>query len=274
MFLLEQFYTIGCYYAKAKRMNHLFKILSLLIITVVIFSAISCKSVQIKEQPIPQEVTIEKQFSSDGEKLRFSFIAGAAHNHPTFAVWLETPQGDLIQTVFVTRSIANGYYAYGDAGDGRWLKVPGAAKRPAALPYWLNRREETIADQPLVPTKEMPVPDAYTGATPSAGFTINAITSKPLPQVFRVLVEVNQPWDWNKFWTNEKFSGDSDYRTSAQPSIVYSVQVNRNEPMDEYFLNPIGHGHPSGKNGNLYTDLSGFSSALQIFKTISLTVKR
>jgi hypothetical protein len=254
-------------------MNPKLRIFGLLITAVVIFTATSCKSVQVKEQSAEQETIIQKKYSAEGEKLSFSFIAGAAHNHPTFAAWLETPQGDLIQTVFVTRSIANGYFAYGDAGDDRWLKVPGPAKRPAALPYWLNRREKSNSDQPLVPTKEMPVPDAYTGATPSAGFTMSVIPSKPLPKIFKVLVEVNQPWDWNKYWTNDKFSGDSDYRTSAQPSLVYAVQINLDDPMGEYFLNPIGHGHPSGKNGNLYTDLSGFTSALQIFKSISLTIK-
>jgi hypothetical protein len=255
-------------------MNFISKISSLIGIVIIVFTAYSCGSGKITDIVKDQENIIEKQFSAEGEKLSFSFNAGPAHNHPTFAIWLETSDGDLIQTLFVTKSIASGYFTFGDAGDGKWLKVPGEAKRPAALPYWLNRREIFQHEQPLLPTKNQPVPDAYTGATPSGDFIVKAITLKQLPKVFRVLVEVNQPWDWNKFWTNEKFSGDSDYKTSAQPSLVYAVQVNLNDLMEEYHLNPIGHGHPSGKNGQLYTDISGFTTALQIFQSISFIVNR
>ncbi len=255
-------------------MNSMFKFLSLLGIATFVFTAYSCGSGKITDTAKDQETIIKKQFSVEGEKLSLSFKAGTAHNHPTFAIWLETADGSLIQTLFVTRSIANGYYAFGDAGDGKWLKVPGEAKRPAALPYWLNRRETTQPEQTLLPTKNHPVPDAYTGATPSGDFIVKAVTLKELPKVFRVLVEVNQPWDWNKFWYNEKYPGDSDYKTSAQPSLVYAVQVNLDDLMEEYHLNPIGHGHPSGKNGQLYTDISGFTTALQIFQSISLIVNR
>lgn len=226
-----------------------------------------------KTQQTPKETElIVKQFSVNGVPLQLQFRTGKAHNYPTFAVWIEDMDGKLIQTLFVTRSLATGWYKYGDAGDGNWLKVPGTSVMPAALPYWLHKREKTESD-PLMPTPENPVADAYTGATPSGSFTLKANSGVSLPDRFKVLVELNQPWDWNSFWTNAKFPDNPDYKTSAQPSLIYAVIVDQKQPMQEYFLNPIGHGHYSGQDGMLYTDLSGHTTALQIFQQISLILK-
>jgi polyphosphate kinase len=38
-------------------------------------------------------------------------------------------------------------------------------------------------------------------------------------------------------------------------------------------LNPIGHGHYSGKNGKLFTDLSSLTTALKIVKSLKVKVK-
>jgi hypothetical protein len=44
--------------------------------------------------------------------------------------------------------------------------------------------------------------------------------------------------------------------------------------LTEYYLNPIGHSHYSGKDGLLYTDLSTFTTALQIAEKIVVRVAR
>ena len=80
-------------------------------------------------------------------------------------------------------------------------------------------------------------------------------------------MEINQPWDWNDYWTNE-LHDDADYRTSCQPSLIYAVTIDLNEKGKEYYLNAIGHGHFSGKNGELFTDLSTISTAKDIFRTL------
>jgi hypothetical protein len=216
--------------------------------------------------------TIKKVYEIDGLELEISFIAGKAHNHPTFAVWLEDVEGKLLQTLFVTRSLATGYYNFGDAGGGRWLRQPGKSIRPAALPVWLHKREGATEGF-FMPTPEQPVADAYTGPTPKSSFNLNVKTISALPQQFRIVAEVNQPWDWNKSWHNNRFPDNYDYRSSAQPSLIYSVTVNRADLMPEYFLNPIGHGHPSGEDGRIYTDISGHTSALNIFKQIKATIR-
>ncbi len=85
-------------------------------------------------------------------------------------------------------------------------------------------------------------------------------------------MEVNQPWDWNEFWTNKLFD-DIDYRSSCQPSLIYAVTVDLNDIDKEYFMNPIGHGHYSGKTGLLYTDLSTMTTAKEIFKEIKVKIQ-
>jgi len=234
----------------------------------------SCNTSKVNNSGLEEYTIIEKKYGNNDVTLELSFQKGKAHNHPTMAVWIESLDGDLIQTIYVTRSIAKGFYQFGDAGDGKWLKTPGTSIRPAALPYWLHKREKTTSEQPLMPSPESPVPDAYSGATPIGSFNLFASTEKTLPQKFKLFVEVNQPWDWNTFWNNNKHPGDMDYRTSAQPSLVYAVDVNMKEPMDIYYLNPIGHGSYNGSNGKLFTDLSGYTTALQIFNQISLNIKK
>jgi len=53
---------------------------------------------------------------------------------------------------------------------------------------------------------------------------------------------------------------------------VYAVTIDPSDLMDEYVFNPIGHGHYSGKDGRLYTDLSTLTTALKIFTKISVVV--
>jgi len=56
-----------------------------------------------------------------------------------------------------------------------------------------------------------------------------------LPISFRVLLEVNQPWDWNAYWNNDKYLDEPDYKTSAQPSVVYAVTINLESMQDKVF---------------------------------------
>jgi len=220
---------------------------------------------------VASETVINKDFGNQGTALSIHLNRGKHHNHPTFAVWIEDMEGKVIQTLFVTQSFATGYYRYGSAGDGKWLKVPGEAIRPAALPYWVNRAE---LNKGKIPDKESPVADAYTGATPEASVRLDVQTIEMLPISFRVLLEVNQPWDWNAYWNNDKYLDEPDYKTSAQPSVVYAVTINLESMQDKFFLNPIGHGHYSGKDGILYTDLSNLTTALEIFTRSYVVISR
>lgn len=241
-----------------------------------LLTVISCEtSSKTPVKASAEESLIDKVSDNTKPVVGISIDNGPRHNHPTFAVWIEDMDGTLLQTLFVTRSIATGTFKYAADGEGKWKKEPGEAIRPAALPVWLHKREGSIPGGALVmPTKANPFPDAFTGATPENNCKISASVLKALPVRFAICLEVNQPWDWNPYWSNSKFPQDSEYLTSAQPSVVYAVTIDLNKPMDHYSMNPIGHGHYAGKDGHVYSDLSTITSALQIFNHINVSLNQ
>ena len=205
-------------------------------------------------------------------KLEIEFIKGKEHNHPSFAIWIEDLEGNYIETLFVTQYVSSGKFGHGEIEPGKWKNEPGYVRRPATLPYWAHKRGIKADDGLYVPSPETAVTDALTGATPSADFSLQTGT-KVGSGKFRILMEINQPWDSNKFWTNNKFPDDRDYFSSLQPALVYAVTIDLNADEREYFLNPIGHSHHSGKNGKLYTDISTLTSAKEIAGKISVRLK-
>lgn len=216
--------------------------------------------------------TIYTNVNGKGINLQIDFEGGKEKTYPSFVFWLETTDGKYIQTLYTTKSVATGVYGHGSDGIGKWKTVEGEAIRPASLPYWLHKRGIFSRDSLLVPTMEFPVPDAYTGATPKSDFILDTKSDIELGDKFVVLMEINQPWDWNEFWTNNKYPDNSDYKTSCQPSLIYSVTIDLKSDETEYYLNPVGHGHYAGENGRLYTDLSTITTALQIVKKVKVTV--
>ncbi len=207
-------------------------------------------------------------------KIELNFLKGKSHNHPTFAIWIEDEDGSYLETLFVTEYISKGVFAYADAGEWSWKNEKGETLRPAALPYWSHKRNVISRDSLLIPTPENPVPDAISSATPKGSFVLRTSTSDDLPVSFNILLEINQTWDWNEYWTNTKYPNDKDYKTSSQPSIIYAGEIDSTGTTDKIRLKPIGHGHYSGKDGKLYTDVSNFTTALEIANEITVTITK
>lgn len=216
--------------------------------------------------------TIITQPEKINTRLELELTPGKSHNHPSIAVWVEDLEGNYIETLYVTRYFAKGVFGHGEVEQGKWKNEPGTVRRPATLPYWSYKRNIKAADGLYAPSPETAVPDALTGATPKAGFTLKT-GSKATDKMFRILVEVNQPWDSNDFWTNDKYTGDFNYKTSLQPALVYAVTVSPNETGKPLYLNPIGHSHPSGSTGELFTDITTITTALAIFSKIAVKVE-
>ena len=226
----------------------------------------SCASIQkLEEMPVPQ---LEKNQEGKGLSFEIDFLKGKAHNHPSFAFWIEDLDGNYIQTLFVTQFVATGMYAHGQLEPGKWKNVEGPAERPASLPYWLHKRNIKNKKGTLLPTPDEPVPDAYTAATPKADFVLKTKADGQLPMKFCLLMEINQPWDSNSFWNNAKYPGNWDYRASLQPALVYAATIDLSGREKEYLLNPIGHSHWSGENGKLYTDITSITTAKEIVKQV------
>lgn len=203
-----------------------------------------------------------------GPVLEVIFREGKEHNHPLMVVWIEDTAGRYIRTLYVAESIGRGVFRHGDPSGGRWK--PGPVRRPAALPYWGHQRGIRAEDGYYLPTPDDPVPDAITGPTPKGSFLLHSRVPASLTREFNVLLELNQSWDWNEYWTNNKFPGDQHYMSSSQPALVYKASIKPDDGISEYELMPVGHSHWSGQNGNLYEDLGTITTALEIAETITV----
>ncbi|MFC0875703.1 hypothetical protein ACE01N_03870 [Saccharicrinis sp. FJH2] len=206
----------------------------------------------------------------DGTPFEIDVTSGKGHNHPTFVIWLEDVEGNFLKTIFITKSYASGIYGHAALTDSTWSNKSGQSYRPASLPYW-SFKKGFIDGKFLIPEKEHPYVDGFTGATPKGDFSIES--QLPKDGKYRILLEVNQTWDWNRYWTNNKYPDNRDYKSSAQPSAIYAVTVDINDPMPFYIMNPIGHGQYAGEDGRLYTDLSTMTTALEIFDRIEVKIK-
>lgn len=213
---------------------------------------------------------IQTNAGGRGIDITLRFTRGPEHNHPLMAIWLEDTSGRYIETLYVAESIGKGIFQHGDKSKGMWQA--GEIRRPAALPYWGHKRGIQAEDGYYLPTTGDPMPDAVTGATPGGNFIMESKASAALPEVFMVMMEINQPWDWNDYWTNSKYPDDPEYKTSCQPAVVYAVRIAPGSGEATFPMKAIGHSHYSGKDGSLTTDLSTLSTALDIVGSAEVTI--
>ncbi len=239
-------------------------ILLVCLLVSILFIYQSCRTARIATEY--RTDTLFTNMKGEGDLLEIIFHRGTEHNHPLMAVWIEDTADRYIQTLYVAQSIAEGVFGHGDESTGKWL--PGPIRRPAALPVWAHSRGVRENDGLYMPTQETAIPDAYTGATPLAHFVLFSRTDNPLPEEFYVYFEINQTWDWNNHWTNNKYPDDEDYKTSCQPALVYRTSMNCGDNQKSYKLELIGHSHYSGDNGEIYIDLNTITTAKDIAESI------
>ena len=202
--------------------------------------AIACSTSRTPVEVAPDHITSNP--NGQGPRLEIEMVRGEGHNHPLMAIWIEDESGEYIQTLYVAESIGKGIFQHGDASKGFWM--PGEIRRPAALPYWSHRR----------------------------GIKAEDGLDKTGLRTFKVLFEINQTWDWNEFWTNNKFSEDDEYKTSCQPAVVYAAMIDLDNPREECVMEVIGRSHHSGANGELYNDLQTITTALHIADKITIRI--
>lgn len=242
------------------------------ILTIILLSAAcSSGSLGTKSQIHREKVSVAFNTSGKGQEISVDLSPGRSFYYPLFAIWLETEEGDYIQTLYVAKAVATGIFEYGRQEKGKWITAPKRA--PQTLPYWAHKRGIRASDGLFMPDEKTAVPDAYTGATPKTGFILTSRADVPLPEKFRVMLEVNQNWDWNGYWTNNRFPGDENYLWSAQPALVYEAAIDMRSPQESYPMKPAGHSHYSGKTGELFSDLSTLTTALQIADSIVVKVR-
>lgn len=201
-------------------------------------------------------------------------------NRPQMAFWLETPDGEFVTTLYVTRRAA-----FLD-----WRASPGedadAIERPSALPVWTHRHVrvgiapmkscafchgEHDADEPAT---DLP-PDAVTSATPETGFVREwAVPERLEPGRYVVRAEINHSKDFNEVYRDDIEDGEPGYSGgsmgSGQPSLVWSGEIVVGDSTASVALEPLGHGHPAGSDGKIVSDLSDLTTARNIIESIEV----
>jgi len=204
--------------------------------------------------------------NGNGPWITLDFGRGESFYYPLMAVWLEDIDGAYIQTLYVPSSVATSVFRFGMVKNNNW--EPGVRRYPQTLPYWAHKRGIKASDGLFMPDPEEPVADAYSGATPITGFSMRTRTDEPLAKPVKIMLEVNQNWDWNEYWTNDLYPEDKFYMLSCQPAIVYEALLDPAFSGDRFVMKAIGHSHYSGLNGELFPDLSTITTALQIADSI------
>jgi hypothetical protein len=175
-----------------------------------------------------------------------------------FAVWLTDDDGDFVDTVYVTRSVAQ--KGLGNRKGDLDGKLGGA--RTSSLPVWAHARGVDYGNGNFYPPKDNSLPDAITSATPKAGeFVWTWKPQKRLePGRYRFFVEVNKSFDKNE---QHKYSW---YR--GQPSVVWQGVLRVGDEVLDGAAAIVGHGHVAGADGKINPDVSTLTTALGLIESV------
>ena len=176
---------------------------------------------------------------------------------PQIAIWLEDQQGHFVKTLYITNKLSNSSFRP-KPGE------PDVIRRPEALPYWGHRSAKPSKDGLFVPEVGSTKYDGFTAATPKSDHLL--LLPRQIAAKYRVLMEINRTYDFNGFYSEDKFPEDPIYSgsgSSGQPSLVYAADIDTSVK-GEVLLTLIGHGHHSGQSGDLYTNLNNISTAKKI----------
>ncbi len=176
-------------------------------------------------------------------------------NPPQFALWAEREDGSFAGTIFATRKVATGHWAFA-----------GGNTRKEALPVWKARSAGEDVD-------------AVTGATPRGNLSV-ALASREgaAERRFYLWAEFNHSTDWNDAYPKNAEEGEPGYSGgeggSGQPSLLYRAFIDLDSGADRFDFQVVGHGSPDGSDGEVVADLSSLTSALGIVESIVAEVKR
>lgn len=229
-----------------------------------------------------EESSIVTEPSTDGAPLTVGIAAGeefmhrfqvmpliSVKNHPQMVLWCETPDGRFLRTLFITERIATATWRAAPAD-----KTPAEEiRRAESLPVWTHRQTEVAG----LPTRESPMPDAVTGATPRESFVLRT----RLPEghkVVRLFFEVNSSTDFNEAYAKDARAGSPGYSGgpwgSGQPAVVFSALVDTETASAEPVrLELTGRASADGTSGAIFEDLSGMTTALDIIEALYVTIE-
>ncbi|RZQ51200.1 hypothetical protein C1E23_20820 [Pseudoalteromonas phenolica] len=219
---------------------------------------------------------------------------------PQYAFWLETIEGEFVQPLYVTSAIATNNFTNKVAAKdpnqvfsshmfmgedavgedalvflGEEPSTKDTRMRPESLPVFLHQLGVQADNGFYVPTDSKLAIDGYTGATMEDNFIYSVQLPGQLKGKYRVRFEINHSFDFNEFYSSDRFPEDPVYSGSgfsAQPSVIYQaiVDFDNAETLAQMFV--VGRGHHSGQNGELYGDLENLTTALELVDRIIVSV--
>jgi len=206
---------------------------------------------------------------ASGVSISLSALVGDSYTDDmAMLLWIEDLEGNYIETIYSTRRFGKGLMTNPD-------KRSENIYRPESVPHWIGQRQKALNLETIIPNDESALPDAITGATPHSDFLINTKLVNNEVRKFNLKFEVNQSYDWNEYYSQDRFLDDLVYSGSGkigQPSIIYQTQIDLDNQESFYLLLPVGHGHHSGQNSNIDPDLSKMSTALVDFYRLIVEV--
>lgn len=192
------------------------------------------------------------------------FLGIKTKNRPQIAIWLEDMEGNYLSTVYVTHKIAT----------QSWRMAKGN-RRKEALPHWCYARGVKYNDGLYLPTKDEPLTDGLSGATPKGSFDIKFEPANTLKQ-FVVKIEINHSTDFNAYYPESAEEGDADYsggkEGSGQPAVVYAASIDLSSGEKVFEATLLGHSSPDGSSDILDPDVSTLTTALHIVKRITIRI--
>lgn len=218
-----------------------------------------------KDKSAPKLSVFFKAGSSYESEPQPIFLNISYTSVPQIVVWMETLDGEYVDTLYVTGKTSNSSYRTSD-------EEPDVVRRPEALPYWSHKRGVVASDGLYMPEHNNTDFDGITAATPKVDYQVDM----PTPSVdrYKLMVEVNRSYDFNEYYSETRFPNDTVYSgpgSSGQPSLVYEAIVDPAKAK-QFIFNLVGHGHHSGKDGVLYRGLENITTAKNILDFIVATL--
>lgn len=217
--------------------------------------------------PVTLSVRAGRHYESAPQPL---FLGLTYTSIPQMAFWVEDAEGRFLQTLYVTRAISDSSFLSTDPFSDEVIR------RPEALPVWSHRRGVRYDDGLAVPLPGNTDLDGVTAPTPVGHYDL-ASRAEADGGVVRVFMEVNRSYDFNAYWHPERFPEDPVYSgsgSSGQPSLVYVAEIDVDAGERFALFEPVGHGHPSGRDGTLTRDLTGFDTALELVGPVIAEIDR
>ncbi|OHD65355.1 MAG: hypothetical protein A2096_07090 [Spirochaetes bacterium GWF1_41_5] len=205
-----------------------------------------------------------------GKKIKIRFTRGPFFMHtqkfgffsikitPQIAVWAEDINGNFIETLYVTAGFGKQNWKFGKF-------KPDETGRDMCAPYWLNLLRKNGLP---VPTKNTPLPDTVTAATPAGSFSLLSMIQPAELKKIIICAEINKSFDHNTKYHKDR----QESAFNGQPPVVYRAAVDLTGP-GEYNLQLAGRSGETGSDSGLYSDLETLTTAKNIFSEITVIIE-